>query len=110
MGVERLPAGQGGSHTPTDAPGGCEETRSGEGTTHLLATLPVLPLLVAQDRATTLFGGDAFALLERLAEGARTDLAVLVETVDVESMLATRGRSKSTQKHRTRIHRATGSS
>ena len=54
--------------------------RCGNGT-HLLAALPILPLLVTQDCATALFGADALALLERLAEGTRTDLAVLVETV-----------------------------
>ena len=46
--------------------------------THLLATLTVLPALVAENCQATLLGGDTLLLLERCAEGAGGDLGVLV--------------------------------
>ena len=46
--------------------------------THLLATLTVLPALVAENRQAALLSGDTLLLLERCAEGAGGDLGVLV--------------------------------
>ena len=96
-------------HADGHALGHCEETmRCGNGT-HLLAALPILPLLVTQDCATALFGADALALLERLAEGTRTDLAVLVETVGSSENLGSEMVCSGAAERHTRIRRATGS-
>ncbi len=46
--------------------------------TYLLATLTVLPALVAENRQAALLSGDTLLLLERCAEGAGGDLGVLV--------------------------------
>lgn len=53
--------------------------------THLLATLAVLPLLVAQDGRAALLSCDTLALLERMAEGPRGDLGVLVVPVGCQT-------------------------
>ena len=50
----------------------------GRQTTHLRATLTVLPALVAEYRQATLFGDDTLLLLERSPESTRGDLGVLV--------------------------------
>ena len=62
-------------------------------TTHLLATLAILPLLVSHCGETTLLRGDTLLLLQGGAQGAGRDLGELV--VAVRSWVSSRVRRQS---------------
>jgi len=49
----------------------------------LLATMPILPLLVPEDRKAALLRSDSLAFVQRLTQSSRRDLGVLVVREDV---------------------------
>ena len=66
----------------------------GRQTTHLRATLTVLPALVAEYRQATLLGNDTLLLLERSPESTRGDLGVLVVPVQSTKREQTKSRQR----------------
>ena len=73
----------------------------GRQTTHLRATLTVLPALVPQDGEATLLSSNTLLLLEGGTEGARSDLGVLV--VPAESPVASARGQRMSQIARTAL-------